>query len=260
MTPATVNGTDQGSDTDHGTQGWQGQAGTPEKEQSQIHLCPYVQEPWGRARWEKLGGGGPAGSPLRDARGQLGAVSPWRAPPDIPGQQLTPPPAQPWQGGLGAGALLCIVCHLHLGGGCDGGVRMSCRRVICVQLSVGGAHHLGRDECQQGQPGGLQPFPSLPCRAQEPPTRPPSFAREHRGALGGRMVPLPTLRCSVSVLSSPQEPHRTERCEPLSQHPRKDPSSWEPMHQERGLLAASSSVGRTQGLGKFTVPRSPSHS
>lgn len=71
----------------------------------------------------------------------------------------------------------------------------------------------GETERQREQPGGLQPFPTPWGTGAT--RRSPSSAREHRGALGGRTVPLPRARCSASVLSSPQEPHCTQRSEPL---------------------------------------------
>lgn len=101
--------------------------------------------------------------------------------------------------------------------------------------------------------GGCSPSP--PHGAQEPPRTPPSCAQEHRGALGGRMVPSPRPWCLASLLSSPQEPHHTERSESLR------------MLLEGSQLLGAPAPGEglagsqlQQGLGKLTGARSPSHS
>lgn len=38
--------------------------------------------------------------------------------------------------------LLCVVCHLYFSGCSDGSVGVSCGWVVCVQLSIRGAHDL----------------------------------------------------------------------------------------------------------------------
>lgn len=140
--------------------------------------------------------------PVRSCRCLLGCSSPRGA------RQGTTALTSPRGQGRDA-SLLCIVCHLHLGGGCDGGVRMSCSRVICVQLSVGGAHHLRGSECQcrascrapagptprprpRGSPRWWHsppspPSPALPCKSQE-------HQRPHTGQEDGALTQ-PALLC-----------------------------------------------------------------
>jgi len=153
-------------------------------------------------------------TPLRAGFG--GHVSPGHAgkgPPDVgcPGRAAAPrsgdgkptptPPAPPKEA-AGAASLLGIVCHLHLGGGCDGGVRVACRRVVRVQLAVGGAHHLGRGERQRGgtrpSPHPRPPAPQQPREVARPPPDLPGTG------------PSPRQRCSASALSAPEQPHHTE--------------------------------------------------
>lgn len=52
---------------------------------------------------------------------------------------------QQWERLLGThlGDLLCVVCHLYLSGCSDGSIGVSCGWVVCVQLSICGAHDLG---------------------------------------------------------------------------------------------------------------------
>lgn len=202
----------------------------------------------GRARWEGLGWGWPCRDTSHGVPGDIWAGGQWTRHPGAAAE----PSSSPALARGRAGALLCIVCHLHLGGGCDGGVRMSCRRVICVQLSIGGAHHLGRDECQQGQPGGLQPFPSLRGTGATQETT-------QLCPWGQDGAPTHTAVLGLGAELSPRAPSQQRALSPLEQ-PWEDPSSWEPRHQDRGMMAASSRVGERQGLAKLTAPRSPSHS
>lgn len=122
--------------------GWAGQGGKG------LGVAVALQgHPW----WQRVVGTRPgAGLFLRTGDG------------DRASQDSCRDPNLPWPqrgGGSRAASLLCIVCHLHLGGGCDGGVRMSCRRVVRVQLSVGGAHHLGRGKRQRGAARGARAGP-----------------------------------------------------------------------------------------------------
>lgn len=106
---------------------------------------------------------------------------------------------------------------------------MSCSRVICVQLAVGGAHHLWGSERQCGgilrgtgwspasSPAPWQPQVVARPPPPEPPEPCPARARARSTgvpARGKRTVPSPSQRCSASALSAattPAPPHTPPR-------------------------------------------------
>ena len=150
---------------------------------------------------------------------------------------------------------------------------MSCRRVVRVQLSVGGAHHLGRGERQRGAAHGARagpgprPLPRSSCvpercgpRRRHSPPGPAQAGSTEVPTQGSRTVPSPTQRCSASVLSTPKQPHRTEGFDPLGVSGR-IPAPGNPCtpRRERGLLAASSNVPGRHGPAKLLAPRRPCH-